>query len=200
MRTRARSSRVSPSDPTHLAAKLTLSRFLASQGQYDEAVRITLGVLQDDSGNVAALEQLASVLADLGDVERMRPVVARLRAAAPASEGAHYYSASLLFMENRTELALAEAQRVLAINPGHARAHNLVGACLASLGQRDRARVAFQASITANPKDPATYANLATLELEAGNRDRAARYFAEALTIDPTSETARRGLAGIARN
>jgi spermidine synthase len=185
------------SDPTHLPAKLTLSRFLASQGQYDEAVRVMLGVLQGDSGNVAALEQLASVLSDLGDAERMRPVVARLRAEGPARENAHYYTAALLFMENRTDQALAEAQRVLSINPNHAKAHNLVGACLASLGQRDKAREAFQASISANPRDPATYSNLATLELQSGNRDRAARYFAEALTIDPTSEAARRGLAEI---
>ena len=188
------------SDPTHLPAKVIMSRFLASQGQYDQAVGIMMGVLQGDPGNVAALEQLASVLSDLGDIERMQPVVARLRAEAPSSEGAHYYSAALLFMENRTALALTEAERVLATNPRHAQANNLLGACLASLGQPDRARAAFQASIEANPKDPAPYSNLATLELQSGNRDRAARYFAEALTIDPTSESARRGLAEIARN
>jgi tetratricopeptide (TPR) repeat protein len=188
------------SDPERLPARITLSRFLASQGRFDEAARIMIGVLQGEPGNVAALEQLASVLSDLGDLERMRPVVVRLRAEAPASEGAHYYAAALLFMENRTELALAEAQQVLALNPRHAKAHNLAGACLASLGQREKAREAFQASITANPRDPATYSNLATLELQSGNRDRAARYFAEALTVDPTSEAARRGLAEIARN
>jgi spermidine synthase len=185
------------SDSTHLPAKLTLSRFFASQGQYDEAVGVMLGVLQVDGGNVAALEQLASVLSDVGDAERMRPVVARLRVEKPAGENTHYYTAALLFMENRTDQALAEAQHVLAINPHHAKAHNLLGACLASLGQSDQAREAFQASITANPRDSATYSNLATLELQSGNRDRAARYFAEALAIDPTSETARRGLERI---
>jgi tetratricopeptide (TPR) repeat protein len=188
------------SDPAHVPARVALSRFLASQGQFDEAGRIMLAVLQADSGNVAALEQLASVLSDLGDVERMQPVVARLRGEAPAGENTHYYSAALLFMENRTAQALVEAQRVLTANPKHAKAQNLLGACLASLGENDRARAAFQASIAANPRDPATYSNLATLELQSGNRDRAARYFAEALMIDPTSEAARRGLANIPRN
>ena len=102
-------------------------------------------------------------------------------------------------MENRLDLALNEARRVLAINPRHAKAHNLMGACLASLGQRDQARAAFQASLAADPRDPATYTNLATLELQAGNRDRATRYFAEALTIDPDVAAARQGLARIAR-
>jgi spermidine synthase len=186
-------------DPTHVAAKLALSRLLASEGAYDQAVQIPFAVLQSDPGNVAALEQMASILSDAGDVERMRPVVARLRAEAPASEAAHYYSASLLFMEERVDLALVEARRVLAVNPSHAKAHNLVGACLATMNQRDEARRAFLASIEANPRDPATYTNLATLELQAGDRARAARHFAEALTIDPTSETARRGLAGLQR-
>ncbi|MGH9175173.1 MAG: tetratricopeptide repeat protein, partial [Vicinamibacterales bacterium] len=184
-------------DPTHQAAKLTLARLLASQGSFDEAVRIVFGILQGDPGNVPALEGMASILSDVGDLERMKPVVARLRAEAPSSEAAHYYSAALLFMENRTELALTEARRVLAVNPGHAKAHNLMGACLANLGQPDEARAAFQASIAADPRDPATYSNLATLELQSGNRDRAAKYFAEALTIDPSSETARRGIADL---
>jgi spermidine synthase len=187
-------------DPQHEPAKLSLSRFLASQGAYDEAVSIPFSILQRDPDNVAALEQMASILSDLGDTERMKPVVARLRAIAPASEAAHYYSAALLFMENRTELALDEARRVLALNPAHAKAHNLAGACLASLGQRDQARSAFQASLAVDPRDPATYANLATLELQSGNTDRAAKYFAEALTIDPTSEAARRGLSEISRD
>jgi Flp pilus assembly protein TadD len=187
-------------DPTHEPAKLALARLEASQDAFDEAARIIFGILQGDSGNIRALEAMASVLSDAGDLERMKPVVARLRLAAPASEAAHYYSAALLFMENRTDLALTEARRVIALNPAHAKAHNLMGACLASLGQRDQARAAFQASIAADPRDSATYSNLATLEMQSGNRDRAARYFAEALTIDPSSEAARRGLAELAQN
>jgi spermidine synthase len=182
-------------DPGRIATKLALSRLLAAEGSYDQAAAIPFSIVQHDVNNVAALEQLASVLSDVNDTERMRPVVARLRAAAPASEAAHYYSAALLFMESRVDLALNEARRVLTINPRHAKAHNLAGACLASLGQRDQARTAFQASLDADPRDPATYTNLATLELQAGNAAAATRYFAEALTIDPASAPARQGLA-----
>jgi spermidine synthase len=182
-------------DPTRLGTKLALSKLLAAEGAYDEAVAIPLRIVQDDPSNVAGLEQLASILSDVSDVERMRPVVARLRTVAPESEAAHYYSAALLFMENRVDMALNEARRVLALNPNHSKAHNLMGACLASMGQRDQARTAFQASLQANPRDPATYTNLATLELQAGNALQATRYFAEALTIDPESAPARQGLA-----
>jgi spermidine synthase len=182
-------------DPTRLGTKLALSRLLAAEGAYDEAVAIPFRIVQDDPNNALALEQLASILSDVSDVERMRPVVARLRAIAPGTEAAHYYSAALLFMENRVDLALNEARRVLAVNPHHSKAHNLMGACLASMGQRDQARTAFKASLQANPRDAATYTNLATLERQAGNALQATRYFAEALTIDPESAPARQGLA-----
>jgi spermidine synthase len=184
-------------NPEHVHTKLALSRLLASEGDYDQAVGIPFGIVQSDPSNVAALEQLASVLSDLGDVERMRPVVARLRAISPDTDATHYYSAALLFMEQRLDLSAAEAQRTIALNPHHARAHNLLGAALASLGQPEKARTAFQASLDADPRDPATYTNLATLELQAGNPDLAQRYYAEALTIDPTNGPARDGLAKI---
>jgi spermidine synthase len=182
-------------DPARDATKLALSRLLASQGAYDEAAAIAFGIVQTNPSHVAALEQLASILSDAGDIERMRPVVARLRAVAPESEAAHYYSAALLFMEQRIDLALTEARRVVAINPSHARAHNLMGAALASLGRRDEARRAFHASLQVDSRDPATYTNVAILEMQAGNGDAARRYYAEALTIDPSNATAREGLS-----
>jgi spermidine synthase len=194
--TRALLSRLA-GEPERHATKLALSRLLAAEGAYDQAVGLPFSIVQNDPNNVAALEQLASVLSDVGDLERMRPVVARLRAVAPSSEAAHYYSAALLFMEERVEPALAEARRVVAINPSHARAQNLMGACLASVGRRDEARTAFQASLESDAKDPATYTNLAMLETQAGNRDLAYRYYAEALMLDPNHATARQGLAAL---
>jgi spermidine synthase len=185
------------SDPARRAAKLGLSRLLASRGAFEEAAQIAMGVLQGDPRWVPALEQLASILSDVGDVERMKPVVARLRNEAPASEGAHYYAAALLFMEGRLDLALAEARQTVAVNPRNAKAHNLIGATLASMGQRDRAREAFLTSMALDPRDPGTYTNLGTLEQEAGNLDRAEQYFVEALMADPRSEAARRGLDGL---
>ena len=184
-------------DPARIAARLTLSRVLASQGQIDEAVRIPFAILQTDQSNVPALEQLASVLSDVGDVSRLEPVVARLLNEAPKSTWSHYYAASMFFLQNRHELALRAARNAVALDATNAKAHNLIGAALASMGQTDAARTAFEASINADPREPGTYANLATLELQAGNRDLAARYFAEALTVDPTSQAARDGLNSI---
>jgi Flp pilus assembly protein TadD len=142
---------------------------------------------------VPALEQLASILSDISDATRLEPVVARLVAEAPKSTWSHYYAGSLFFMQNRLDMA----RNSVGLDPGNAKAQNLLGACLASMGQGDAARAAFEASLKADPREPGTYTNLATLELQAGNRARALQYFAEALTVDPMSQTAREGLASI---
>jgi spermidine synthase len=185
------------SDPSHAPARLALSRLLASQGDIEEAVKIPMSILQAEPGNVPALEQLASILSDIGDAARLEPVVARLIREAPENPWGHYYAASLFFLRDRPDQALQAARNAIIRDPNHAKALNLIGACLASMGQHDQARQAFAASIAADPREPATYANLATLELQTGNRDRARRYFAEALTVDPMNEAARQGLAAI---
>jgi spermidine synthase len=185
------------SDPSRSTARLALSRVLASQNNIDAAIRIPLDMLQVNPGDVPALEQMASILADIGDVNRLEPVAQRLLHEAPKNAWAHYYSASLFFLQNRPVAALQAARNAVALDPNNAKAHNLIGASLAETGQRDAARTAFETSIRVDPKEPGTYANLATLELQSGNRELARRYFAEALTIDPTSETARAGLNSI---
>ena len=187
------------SDPSHTAAKLALSRVLASQGDINEAIRIPFSVLQANPANVPALEQLASVLSDVGDTARLEPVAIRLVKEAPKSAWSHYYAASLFFLQNRNDLALQAARNAVAIDPAHAKAYNLIGACLANMGRRDEARTAFETSIKADPREPGTYTNLANLELQSGNRNLAIRYFAEALTVDPTSQSARDGLASANR-
>ena len=186
-------------DPARTPAKLALSRVLASQGNVNEAIRIPFNVLQANPSDVPALEQLASVLSDVGDTARLEPVAIRLVKEAPNSAWSHYYAASLFFLQNRHDLALQAARNAVAIDPAHAKAHNLIGACLANMGRRDEARTAFETSIKADPREPGTYTNLAHLELQSGNRNLALRYFAEALTVDPTSQSARDGLAAINR-
>ncbi len=187
------------SNPAHISAKLALSRVLASEGNVNEAIRIPFSVLQANPSNIAALEQLASVLSDLGDTTRLEPVAIRLVKEAPKSAWSHYYAASLFFLQNRHDLALQAARNAVAIDPAHAKAYNLIGACLANMGRRDEARTAFETSLKSDPRESGTYTNLANLELQSGNRNLAIRYFAEALTVDPTSQSARDGLASINR-
>jgi spermidine synthase len=187
-------------NPANKGAQLALSRALASQGSVEAAIRLPLDQLQVSPGDVPALEQLASVLSDIGDAGRLDPVVQRLVKEAPKNTWSHYYAASLFFIQGRLDMALQAARNSAALDPSNAKAHNLIGACLASMGQTDAARTAFETSIKADPREPGTYANLATLELQTANREKARKYFAEALTIDPNHQAAREGLATVMAN
>jgi spermidine synthase len=184
-------------DPANKAAQLALSRVLASQGNFEPAIRIPTEQLQANPSDAAALDQLASILVDIGDADRLEPLAQRLLHEAPKNSWSHYYAASLFFMRGRYDTALAAARNAASLDPSNAKAHNLVGACLASMRQNDAARTAFETSLKLDPREAGTYANLATLELQTGNRDRAQKYFAEALMIDPNNRPARDGLASI---
>ena len=181
--------------PERIEAQIALSRFLAGSGAVEDAGRVAFSAVERQPSHLGALEQLASVLADVGDRERLQPVVARLRAVAPTADPTRYYTATLLFMEGRTDLAIGEARLLAAASPTHAKAQNLLGAALATAGQRDLAREAFLASIKIDPRDPATYTNLALLELEGGNRAAGRQRLAEALTLDPSASVAREAFA-----
>ncbi|HTM33644.1 MAG TPA: fused MFS/spermidine synthase [Vicinamibacterales bacterium] len=182
-------------NPVNVEARLALSHLLASEGDFEESARIALGIVQSDPNNLAAVEQLASVFSDAGDAERLAPAVARLRAEAPDRAATRYYSATLAYLQERPDVAVREAEAALVVQPDYAPAQNVLGAALAGLGQRDRARAAFEASLKSAPRDPATHSNLAMLELESGNTEAARRHFAEALMIDPGNAVARDGLS-----
>ena len=175
----------------NIEARVALSRLLASTGNVNDGARLAFAAVEAEPSNTAALEQLASILSDVGDKDRLAPVVARLRALAPTSDGARYYSATLRFLEGRPDLAAAEARELVLASPGHAKGQNLLGAALATMGRRDEAREAFQASLRVDPRDPSAYTNLALLEIEGGNQAAGLQRLAEALTLDPSSTAAR---------
>jgi Flp pilus assembly protein TadD len=141
------------------------------------------------------LREQASIFADVGDPDRLAPVVTQLRQTLPASPDTQYYAAALAFMQGDLASALAQAQALVTADPNQARAHNLIGAALATRGQADEARAAFARAIASDPRDASAYVNAGSLDLEQGRAADASRHFAIALTLDASNQTAREGLA-----
>ncbi|MBI2187794.1 MAG: tetratricopeptide repeat protein [Acidobacteria bacterium] len=179
----------------NVAVRMALSRLLAAAGQTDAALAAADEGLQVDPSSADAREQLASVIADLGDVTRLDPVVQVMVRDHPDRPGTLYYQAVLRFLRGEFAEALVIGERAAAADPRNARVQNLLGAAFASLGRPDRARAAFEASRAADPTDPSALANLGTFELQANNPAAAAARFAEALLLDPAYEPALAGLA-----
>jgi tetratricopeptide (TPR) repeat protein len=171
------------------------SKLLAASGAADQAIAAAREARRVDPADNTALEQLASIFADLNDAEQLAPVVDELRQIQPDRLGTRYYSAALWFLRGQLTAALQAAQQTIALDAKYAPAHNLVGVIHANLGHPREANEAFQTALRLNPRDSATYVNLGLLELSSANRSAAAAYFAEGLSLDPKSAAARQGLA-----
>jgi spermidine synthase len=175
--------------------RVELSRVLAAGGDFQGAVDMATEALRLTPDDPRAGEQLASIVADAGDADRLQPLAESLAARFPDRPEPKYYVATALFLRGRTEDALTAVRQVTDGHPEHARAQNLLGAACATLKRRECAQAAFEASVRASPRDPSTYVNLGQFALETANAGAAARYFSEALSIDPELQTARDGLA-----
>jgi Flp pilus assembly protein TadD len=174
---------------------IAMSKLLAAGGASDKAIAAAGQACSIKPIAAAALEQLASIFADIGDAARLEPIVAQLQQAAPDRPGSRYYSAAAKFLRGQFPEALQLAQQAVGLDPRNAAAYNLVGAIHATLGQHAEARDAFQAALRLNARDSATYVNLGLLEMSSANSAAAAGYFAEALSLDPKSAAARQGLS-----
>jgi spermidine synthase len=182
-------------DLGNAAARLERSRLAAARGDYALARQLAVEAGKLDPRSQAALEQLASVVADEEDAEALAVVVGGLQQGAPGSASTLYYAASLEFLKGNPHRAAELAAQAAALRPGDARVHNLAGAANGALGRVDRARASFRAAVEASPDDPVAYVNLGTLELQGGNPAAAGRYFMDALALEPSSVPAREGLA-----
>ena len=182
-------------EPANPAVLIELSRVLAVTGDVKGALAAASDALRVAPGEPRAAEQLASVLADGADGERLAPLADAMVARFPDRIEARYYRATAMFLRGNARDAVAAARQVVEVRPDHARAQSLLGAACAAVGQSDCALAAFSAAIRENPRDASGYVNAGILTLQSGNPSAALDYFAAALTIDPSSKPARDGLA-----
>jgi tetratricopeptide (TPR) repeat protein len=182
-------------EPGNAAVRIELSRVLAVTGDAAGASDAAAEAMRLTPDDPRAAEQLASVLADSNDVQRLGPLAATLASRFPERPEATYYVATALYLSGRTAEAATAARLVVDAQPSHGRAQGLLGAACAALGRRECAQSAFDASIRQNPRDPSGYVSAGQFNLQSANPAAAANYFASALAIDPSSVDARNGLA-----
>src|SRR5439155_21412471 len=109
---------------------------LAAAGSSDRAIAAATAACRLVPVPPAALDELASILADIGDVERLEPVATTLQQVAGDRATTAYYMAAARFMRRDLAAALRLAGQAVAIDPGYAAAYNLAGAIEATLGDR----------------------------------------------------------------
>jgi tetratricopeptide (TPR) repeat protein len=182
-------------DPGNAAVRIELSRVQAVTGDVQGALQTAADALRLAPDDPRAAEQLASVLADAGDGERLAPLAEAMVVRFPDRLEARYYRATALFLRGRSQDAIDAVRQVVDARPEHTRAQSLLGAACAAIGRRDCALAAFGAAIRGNPREASAYVNAGLLSLQSGDSSAAVHYFASALTIDPSSKPAHDGLA-----
>jgi Flp pilus assembly protein TadD len=176
------------------AVWIELSRVRAGAGDFEGAIAAASRAQRLEPEDPRPTEQLASVLADMGDAARLTPVADLLASRYPERADGPYYQATALLLRGRAAEAATLARRAVAVNTMSAKAQNLLGAACASTGQRECAETAFTASLRLNPRESSTYINVGVFYLQTARPEQAADAFAEALSLDPSSAAARDGL------
>ena len=159
--------------PRNSAVRAALSYALAMAGDMEAAMAAAVEANQVDPSSPYPLEQMASVLADVGASAKLQTVAEELVTRFPEREDSRYYNATSLFLRDRTAEAREEIRRHLALHPKDAPGHNLQGILCAVDNDLSCARSAFEASLKLNPRDASVYTNLAKVHLELGQRKEA---------------------------
>lgn len=179
-------------DPEVMVA---ISKLMASIAASDDAVTIARDAASQAPVPAVALEQLASLQADAGDLSDLDLTATALRQAAPNAPAGYYYAGAAAFMRGDAAGAVEQCRQAIKLDPNYAPVYDLLGAAYTKLQQPDEARAAFQKSLAFDAHDSTAYTNLGVLELGLGRKAEAARHFAEALWLTPDSPVARQGLA-----
>jgi spermidine synthase len=178
--------------------EVELSRVLAARGDPKAAVAAAQRAAALDPSNDRALEQFVSVLADDRNdaaLEQLIVLLVRTGATRPVTL---YAQMRLAQLRGHFEQAAVFGERLMSSGAdaeNAARNYNLLGIAYDSLGNHDRARLAFEQSLRIAPRAPAVLMNLGLTELRSGHADAAEKRFSEALYLYPTLTPARDGLA-----
>lgn len=181
--------------PPTVPRLLARARLLAAAGSPGDALATAREAARLTPARPEPLEQIASLVADTGDLTALAAAVSALSGAFPDRASAAFHRAVLALLGGDASGALAQAERAIALDPAFAPVYDLAGAALTALDQPDRARRMFERSLEFDAHDSTAYTNLGVLALNAGQRDEAASRFAEALWLNAADDTARRGLS-----
>ena len=179
----------------NVPARVALARALAARGATTEAADLVMPLTTSRPADPRPVEQLASLFADLGDLDRLKPLAEQVQRQWPDRPASPYYVATAYLLAGRAADAVAIAESAVRRHPADARLRNVLGVAYASTGRRDEARQALEAALDRDARDASTYTNLGLIHLETGQPERAVARLGEALLLDPESPRALGALA-----
>jgi tetratricopeptide (TPR) repeat protein len=170
---------------------LDATRCAMALGQPGKAVDFILGLDRDFPDDPEVLFLGTHLFSDLST-----RASERLLRMAPGSYQAHQMNAEVSALQGKTEDAIAEYRKVLALNPHMAGIHYEIGRLLLSSdpAQLDAARGEFEEELRLDPADAASEYELGEMARQARSWEEAIRHFDRAVRLQPAFTAALVGL------
>ncbi|MGQ0538092.1 MAG: tetratricopeptide repeat protein [Gemmatimonadaceae bacterium] len=166
--------------PHDRAARRELARTYALLGQYASAAAEFGALVREDSGDAAAVLQLALAEHKRGNLERAAEWIARALELEPRNPQYHFHAGEISYHRGLNEDAVDRLRHAIALAADLADAHYLLGFVLGDMGRHDEARSAAQRAMQLNPALGRAQANLSLDQLDARTAAAAATARAQA--------------------
>lgn len=142
-------------DPNLTAALSALTIVYLQEGSWTEAAEMSERLLAIEPDNKKALRMRWDAYREAGNAEKEREAFTALAAVDPEVLANDIFNqGARQFEDNQVDQAQASFEKVLEINPNHARAHYQLGLCLVSKGDSAGARMHLEKFIELAPEDP----------------------------------------------
>ncbi|HWF01468.1 MAG TPA: sulfotransferase [Caulobacteraceae bacterium] len=132
-----------------------------------------------------ALKLYAHALLRLEDYPAAEPLLRSIVAADPGDHGARFSLASALFNQQKAAQAMAEAQRLLALDPAAPPYRNLAAACASLVGDFVRAIRLNQGLVAQFPRHPRVWLNHGHSLRTVGRTSEAVEAYRQAIALAP---------------
>jgi tetratricopeptide (TPR) repeat protein len=141
-------------DPTLVASYSALATLHFGEGDYARAVQLAEQGHAIDARDLKSLRILAEGYAKLGDTEKSRAASAAMSAIDPKAGANEIYNQAIAaYNAGNNDAAVPLLEQALAADAGHAKAHYLLGLCLAGT-DAGRAKQHFETFLSLAPNDP----------------------------------------------
>ncbi len=172
--------RTAISDPRLMAAGAALC-----EGRLSEAEHLLRAHLRAAPTDVAALRMLAETGTRLGRFAAAENLLLRCLELAPGFAAARHNLAIVLHRQNRPAKAIPHLRLLLADDPRNAGYLNLLGACLATVGENEGAIEAFESVLRRHRDQPTIWLNYGHTLKTVGRRDDAIGAYRTCVSQNP---------------
>lgn len=154
-------------------------------GRFAEADAGLRGRLARQPNDALALWMLADICSRAGRNPEAEDLLARCLALAPGFTSARYAYAMVLNWRNKVEETLAEAERLLSVEPANPLYRHLKASSLLRLGDDPGAAAAYAALLETDPDQPLTQMSYGHALKTIGRQADAVAAYRRALELDP---------------